>query len=186
MMADRQLLAVDPQHVPWNAPTLVVRSGSMDRMAAFFQAYTRRAASPKLHILSHARDEPTIRALAPCDFVFHPYSSGSRYRVNGLSVGEVERLRDLEFGFSVFLDNTVSGDRLGEVEDLVIEVSSGLICRFCPDNRFYRSNHWQLHAAATVALAQFVDWLQVHLEAGSTSAGEHSEPDALSTGDVNP
>ena len=65
LLQDMALEPVDPGTLPWNQPILVLRSAPMDRLLALLDQILVHCPAPALHILSHARDEPTIRDRAP-------------------------------------------------------------------------------------------------------------------------
>jgi hypothetical protein len=166
LLQDRASTPVDPATLPWNEPILVVRSAPIDRLSALLDEVITRCPSPTLHVLSHARDEDAIRAVAPCGFTFHAYPTPGRYRLEGLGEETLERLRTIGFGTIFFLDTGMAGDLLGEVERLVAGIRDRHAVSFRADGTYARAADWQQRSLADAAFLRLIEWYHFKLDPG--------------------
>jgi hypothetical protein len=133
---DLALARVARATLTWNRPVLVLRSGNMDRMRAFFDELARHPEIPAVHVLSHAHDEDAIRAMAPRDITFHPYPTPGRYWLGHVPPAMLERLRSEDFGMLTFLDPGAADDLLTEVHRLLTAIAEKQLTCFCNDGAF--------------------------------------------------
>ncbi len=133
---DLALARVDPAKLAWDRPVLVLRSGNMGRMRAFFEELAQHPQIPALHVLSHAHDEDAIRAMAPRDITFHAYPVPGRYWLEHVPAAILERLRSEGFGMLAFLDTGAADDLLTEVDRLLTAIAENRMICFCDDGAF--------------------------------------------------
>ena len=163
LLQDMALTAVDPATLPWQQPIFVVRSAHMERMQAFFEELAARNPTPILHVMSHARDEAALRAAAPFEFTFHPYTGEGPYRLERVTNETLERLRQVNFGQLFFLDAGTAGDRLLDVEQLVCAVGDARVVTFRGDGTLVTSANWHQRGRAMQAFLRLVEWYHVSL-----------------------
>ena len=170
LLQDRTLSAVEPESLAWSEPIFVIRSAPMDRLVALLTQIVAKNAAPRLHIMSHARDEAAIRAAAPCDFTFHAYPTPGAYRLEGIPADMLERLRQLDLGTLFFLDTGTSSDLLGEVERLLAGIRENRAVSFRGDGSFARTPDWRQRTLAEAAFLRLIEWYHFKLDPGTPAA----------------
>jgi hypothetical protein len=166
LLQDKALREISPDGLPWREPILVIRSAPLDRFEALIQRITEHTPAPNLHVLSHARDEASIRAAAKCDLTFHAYPTPGPYRLEGLPEEMLDRLRSLRFGTLFFLDTGTSSDMLGEVERLLAGIRENRAVSFRGDGTFAKTPDWRQRGLAEEAFLRLIDWYHVKLDPG--------------------
>ena len=167
LLYDMAVDPIDPATVPWDRPILVLRSANMDRMRAFLEQLVARCPTPALHIMSHARDEETIRAMAPCAFTFHAYPTPGRYRLAEVPAPMLDRLRSTDFGVLFFLDSETSSAFAAEVERLLSAIVENRMVSVREDGTWARAFDWRLRRRAEPAFLRLVEWYQLKLDPNS-------------------
>jgi hypothetical protein len=155
---------VNPATVQWDQPIFVLRSANMGRMQALLDDIVAHGPTPQLHIMSHARDEQTLRDMAPCDFTFHAYPTPGRYRLEEVPAAGLERLRAVEFKTLFFLDTGIFSDLFDEVERLLAAVAETGIISFNNDGTYTRPPQRRLHQQAESAFLRLIEWYQFKLD----------------------
>ena len=168
LLLDMAPKAVSPATVRWDRPIFILRSANMGRMQALLDDIVTHCRTPRLHIMSHARDERTLREMAPCDFTFHAYPTPGRYRLEEIPAPALERLRAVEFKTLFFLDTGVFNDLFDEVERLLAAVAETGMISFDNDGRYTRPPHRRLHQHAESAFLRLIEWYHLKLEPAST------------------
>ena len=136
--------------------------------------------SPRLHVLSHARDEEAIRDRAPCDFIFHSYPAPGRYRLDDLPPATLERLRSVRFGTLLYIDPGTSADLFGEVEALFAAIQDTVMVVEREDGTFGRTLDRRMRTRAEAAFLRLIEWYQLKLDSGFPDRPLALDPDALS------
>jgi hypothetical protein len=169
LLQDRTTPVVDSESMSWHQPIFVLRSAGMDRLAAFLNVARAHRPMPPLHIMSHARDEPAIRALDSSPFTFYPYPTPGSYRVEEVAADTLARLRAVRFGALVFLDAGNEGARLDEVERLVGAIGETKMVSFRADGTFAGPEVWREYRLATAAFHRLIEWYHFKLDPGFPS-----------------
>jgi hypothetical protein len=168
LLQDRALKPIEPAGLPWDEPIFVVRSAPLDRLRALLDEIVAHTPAPALHIMSHARDEPAIRAVAPCEFTFHAYPTPGRYRFEDIPTDRLERLRSIAFGTLFFLDAGTTGERLEEVERMVAGIRKDRAVSFRGDGTFASMPDWRQRTLAESAFLRLIEWYHFKLDPGFT------------------
>jgi hypothetical protein len=163
LLQDMALEPVDPGTLPWNQPILVLRSAPMDRLLALLDQILVHCPAPALHILSHARDEPTIRDWAPCAFTFHAYPTPGRYQLEQTPRPMLDHLRAVRFGTLFYIDSG-SADLFREVESIFEAIQDHGMISVGDDGTFGRTPNPRLRRQAESAFLGLIEWYQRKLE----------------------
>ena len=166
LLRDMAPKPVNPATVQWDQPIFILRSANMGRMKALLDDIVTHCRTPRLHIMSHARDEQTLREMAPCDFTFHAYPTPGRYRLAEVSAASLERLRAVEFRSLFFLDTGIFSDLFDEVERLLAAVAETGMISFNNDGTYTRPPQRRLHQQAESAFLRLIEWYQFKLDPG--------------------
>jgi hypothetical protein len=110
--------------------------------------------------MSHARDEKTLREMAPCDFTFHAYPTPGRYRLDEVPSATLDRLRAVDFGILFFLDTGSFADLLDEVDRVLGAIRPIGIISFGNDGTCARLPERQVRKRAESAFFRLVEWYQ--------------------------
>jgi hypothetical protein len=168
LLQDMALEPVEPAVLPWREPILVLRSADMERFRAVLRQIVTYCPAPLLHVLSHARDEQTIRdairEIVHCDVTFHGYPTPGRYRLNGVPVAMLERLRSAGFGTLVYLDPGTSADLFGEVEAIFAGIQATGMVSVRVDGTWSRAPDARLRRQAESAFLGLIEWYQRKLD----------------------
>ena len=164
LLKDKALALVEPESLTWHQPLLVVRSAHMGRMAAFFRQVTRQTATPDVHVLSHARDEAALRAMAPFPITVHAYTAEGPYRLDDAPAALLARLRGTRYGTVFFLDAGTRAHGLDEVERLVAAVQPEPIVCFMGNDTFAQAPDMRQRQLAKAAFLQLIEWYQFRLD----------------------
>jgi hypothetical protein len=167
LLQDMALEPVDPASLPWHEPVLVLRSADMERFRAVLRQIVGHCPAPMLHVLSHARDEETIRYRAPCGFAFHAYPTPGRYRLAEIPAPMLDRLRSTRFGTLIYIDPGTSADLFGEVEALFAGIQDHCMVVVREDGTFARASHPRRRRRAEAAFLGLIEWYQLKLESES-------------------
>lgn len=170
LLCDMAVDPVAPSTLPLDQPILILRSANMDRMRAFLDQLVAQNPGPTLHILSHARDEDTLRAMVPCAFTFHAYPTPGRYTLEGMPEPMLERLQSAGFGVTFFLDPETSLEFAKEGERLLSAVADNKMVTVRGDNTWARAADWRLRRQAEPAFLKLVEWYQLGLELTAAAA----------------
>ena len=165
LLQDMALDPVDPASLPWDTPILILRSASMDRLAALLGDIRTHAPRSTVHVISHERDAGAVRAMAP-DIVFHAYPTPGRYRLDGLPAAALEALRAARFGLLFFLDPGTSGELFDEAERLFAAVADRPMISVREDGSFGCVRHSGDRRRAQAAFLSLVDWYQRKIDPG--------------------
>jgi len=166
LLQDLPLKTVDPVALRWDRPIFVLRSADMKKMRAFLDGLVSQCPSPVLHVMSHARDEDAIRAMAPCDITFHAYPTPGRYRLEGVPAATLHTLRTVGFGTAFFLDTGTAADLFDEVERLLLAIVDDRPVSVLADGTFARAPERGLRKRAEAAFFGLVEWYQARLDPG--------------------
>ena len=158
LVGDMSPRPVDPATLPWDRPVFVLRSANMERMRAFLHEVLARTPTPDLHIMSHARDEETLRALSPCPFTFYPYPTPGRYRSQDVPPAVLDRLRAVDFGIVGCLDTGLSADLLDAVDGVLAAIRPGGGISFGPAGACLRLPERQARKRAEAAFFPLIEW----------------------------
>jgi hypothetical protein len=164
LLQDIALDPVDAALLPWHEPILILRSADMERFRAVMRQIVTYCPAPTLHVLSHARDEETIREIAPCDFTFHAYPTPGRYRLDGVPAAMLNRLRAVSFATLIYIDPGTSAELFGEVESLFAAIKDGGMVSVRQDGTFARAPQAHLRRRAESAFLRLIEWYQLKLE----------------------
>jgi len=164
LVQDLPLAPVDEATVPWDRPILILRSAPMRRLQALLGGIVARCPTPAIHIMSHARDEDAIRAMAPCDFTFHAYPVPGPYRLEDVPAATLDRLRAEAFGSVFCLDAGTWGNGLGEVERLLAAILERGMVSFRGDCTYATLDGWRQRRRAEAAFLELLEWYQVRLD----------------------
>ncbi|MEP7305691.1 MAG: hypothetical protein ABJA98_09250 [Acidobacteriota bacterium] len=166
LLRDMSLEAVHVDRLLWDRPIFVLRSASMERMRAFLGEILVHASAPKLHIMSHARDESAIRAIAHCDVTFYAYPVSGPYRLENVPAATVDRLQSVGFGTLFLLDAGTSGERLGDAEKLLAAIGEHGMVSFLADGTYAALSDWRQRRRAESAFLRLMEWYQLKLDPG--------------------
>jgi hypothetical protein len=166
LLQDKALHPLDPATLPWQAPILVLRSAPIERLQAFFHELVAYCRAPILHVMSHARDEDAIRAVAPCDLMFHTYPGPGRYRLEDVPAEMLSGLRAVGFGTVFFLDAGTSGDLLVDVERLAAAIAENRTVSFRGNGTYAWTPDWRQRTLAEAAFLRLVEWYHFKLDPG--------------------
>lgn len=158
LLQDRALPTIDTESLAWDRPMFVLRSAHMERMQTFLDVVRTHAPAPPLHIMSHARDEQTIRAMAGNDITFYPYPTPGRYTLEQLPPGMLERLRSVGFGALVFLDAGNAAEGLEAAEQILAAIDEPRMAAFRADGTFGRAADWRLRRLSSAAFYRLIEW----------------------------
>ena len=173
LLQDMALEAVDPATLQWHEPILVLRSAPMDRLLALLDRILVRCPAPALHILSHARDEPTIRDRSPCAFTFHAYPTPGRYQLEHIPAPMLDRLRAVHFGTLFYIDPG-SADLFGEVESIFGAIQDHGMISVRDDGTLGRAPDPRRRRLAESAFLRLIEWYQLKLDAKSPDGSRQS------------
>lgn len=157
---------VDPASLTWDRPILVLRSANMARLRAFLDELIVLCPKPTLHIMSHARDEQTIRDMAPCEITYHAYPTPGPYRLAEVPSAMLERLRSTDFGTVFFLDADLGGDSLEEAERLLAAIQPSRTVSVRGDGTYARMQDWGQRRLARAAFLRLIEWYHLKLDPG--------------------
>jgi len=157
---------VDPVTLPWDQPVFVLRSANMARMRAFLRQVAIHCVSPALHVMSHARDEDTIRAMTTGAFTFHPYPTPGPYTLDEVPASTLDRLRSTGFGTLVLLDPGPADDRLDDVVRLLAAIAESRTVSFDIEGTYARTANWRQRKRAHAAFLGLVEWYHLKLDPG--------------------
>jgi hypothetical protein len=174
LLHDKALQPVDPDTLPWDRPIFVIRSAHMGRMDHFFQQVAARSSRPDLHVLSHARDEDSLRTLAPFPFTFHAWPTPGPYRLENLPAPLLERLQAQRFARLFFLQNS-AGDRLEEVERLLMAIQPGSPVCLLSSGAFAQAADARQRQLAEAAFLRLIEWYQFRLDPAGASLASTEE-----------
>jgi hypothetical protein len=160
LLQDLPLQPVAADTLRWDRPILVLRSADMKKMRACLDRLVAHCPSPRLHVLSHARDEEAIRAMAPCDLTFHAYPTPGRYRLEDVPAAMLETLRAADFGTAIFLDTGRFVDLFDEVERLLMAVVDHRPVTVLADGTFAQAPERGLRKRAESAFFGLLEWYQ--------------------------
>jgi len=166
LLQDLPLTPVEPDALRWDRPILVLRSADMKKMRAFLVRLSTHCPSPDLHVISHARDEDAIRAMAPCDITFHGYPTLGRYTLEGMPAGMLAALRAVDFGTAFFLDTGPATDLFDEVERLLLAIVGERPVSALADGTFARVPERDLRKRAEATFFSLSEWYQAKLDPG--------------------
>lgn len=155
---------VNPATLPWDRPIFILRSANMGRLRVLLDEILTHTATPQLHILSHARDEQTLREMAPCEFTFHAYPTPGRYRLEQIHPATLDRLRAVGFGILFFLDTGPFADLLDEVDRVLGAIRPIGIISFGNDGRCARLPERHIRKRAESAFFALIEWYHSTLE----------------------
>jgi hypothetical protein len=178
VLQDMALEPVDATTLPWDQPILVLRSADMERFRAVLQQIVSHRPAPRLHVLSHARDEEAIRYGSPCDFTFHAYPTPGRYRLEEIPATMLEQLRQVGFGTLLYIDPGTSGDLFADVESLFAGIQDTGMVTVREDGTFGRASNPRLRQCAESAFLRLIEWYQLKLESAAPD-GSLQAPDAI-------
>jgi hypothetical protein len=181
LLRDKALGLVEPETLAWDQPFLVIRSAHMGRMEAFFHQVATRCTAPRLHVLSHARDEEALHTLAPFPFTFHAWTTPGAYRLENMPAPLLERLRAERFATLFFLDQGTNGDRLDEVERLLAAIKPEPIVCFMGNGKFAQAPDAEQRRLAETAFLRLIEWYQFRLDPGGATLAS-AEPAPAGSG----
>lgn len=164
LLQDRTLSALDAASLPWDRPVFVLRSAHMERMQQFLDVVRAHAPAAALHIMSHARDERALRAMAEREITFYPYPTPGRYSLDEIPSEMLERLRSVGFGTLVFLDPGQQGEGLDGAQDILAAIDEPRMASFRADGTFGRPSDWRQHRLASAAFYRLVAWYHDKLD----------------------
>ena len=165
LLQDMALEPVDPAALPWHEPILVLRSADMERFRAVLRQIVTYCPAPRLHVLSHARDEQAIRdaihEIVQCDFTFHGYPTPGRYRLEEVPVAMLEQLRSVGFATLVYIDPGTSADLFGEAEAIFAGIQdTSIMVSVRADGTLGRAPDARLRRRAESAFLGLIEWYQ--------------------------
>jgi hypothetical protein len=166
LVQDLPLVSVDPATLPWDRPILVLRSANMTRLRALLDEIIVHGPAPALHVMSHARDEQAILAMAPCAFTFHAYHAQGPYRLEDTPAAMLDRLRAIGFGTVFGLDAGTWGERLEDVDRILAAIGEPAMVSFCGDGTLVRAADWRQRRRAETAYLRLLEWYQFKLDPG--------------------
>jgi hypothetical protein len=143
---------------------LVLRSAPMGQMRAFLEHVVVHCSSPTLHVMSHARDEATIRAMAPCDITFHAYPTPGRYRVEDVPAAMLDQLRSIDFGTLFYLDTDISADLFAKIEKLFAAILENRMVGYRSNGTYVTSTNWRQRRRAEAAFLRLIAWYQLRVD----------------------
>ena len=176
LLQDMALEPVDAATLPWNEPILVLRSAPLDRLLALLDQIVVHRPAPALHILSHARDEPTIRDRAPCPFTFHAYPTPGRYQLDQIPGPMLDQLRAVRFGTLFYIDPG-SADLFGAVESIFEAIQDHGMISVRDDGTLGRTLNPRLRRQAESAFLRLIEWYRLKLDSQSPG-GQQAPQDA--------
>ena len=166
LLQDMALEPVDLATLPWHEPILILRSADMERFRAALRQIVAHCPAPRLHVMSHAHDEATIRDMTPSDLTFHGYPAPGRYRLEEVPAAMLERLRSVGFRTLLYLDPGTSADLFGEVEVLFAAIQDDGMVVAREDGSFGRTSNARLRTRAEAAFLRLIEWYQLKLDSG--------------------
>lgn len=166
LLLDMAPKPVSPATLQWDQPIFILRSANMGRMQALLDDIVTHCRTPRLHIMSHARDEETLGQMVSCDFTFHAYPTPGRYRLEEVPAASLERLRAVEFKTLFFLDTGSFSDLFDQVEQLLAAVAEIGMISFNNDGTYSRPPLRRLHQQAESAFLRLIEWYQFKLDPG--------------------
>jgi hypothetical protein len=176
LLQDLPLKPADPAALDWDRPIFVLRSADMRKMQGFLDRLVSHCPSPVLHVMSHARDEAAIRAMAPCDLTFHAYPTPGRYRLEDVPAATLHALRHVGFGTAFFLDTGTAADLFDEVERLLLAIVSDRPVSVLADGTFAKAPERGLRKRAEAAFFGLVEWYQAKLDPGIPDGPVQAQP----------
>jgi hypothetical protein len=163
LLQDRALATVDAGTLPWDRPMFVLRSAHMERMQQFLDVVRAHSAAPRLHVMSHARDEEVLRSMAGHDMTFYPYPTPGRYSLDIVPAEMLERLRAVGFGALIFLDAGQHGEGLDAAVEVLAAIDEPRMASFRSDGTFGRPDDWGVHRLASAAYYRLIEWYHAKL-----------------------
>lgn len=166
LLQDRRLSQVDVDTLPWDRPIFVLRSAYMERLRSLLRIVLARTPVPPLHIMSHARDEGAIRAMANGALTYYPYPTPGPYRLEEMPSEMLDRLQSVGFGALVFLDAGNAGEGLDDVQRLLAAIGATQMVAYRADGTFAQAQDWRRHRLATAAFYRLIEWYHAKLDPG--------------------